>query len=107
MAYIHNITFAVSVEQTDRMVALLRSEFLPIALTGGACNPLLTKVVPQTAEESDDSTTDAVSLCLQLRFETRRQLDNWTGATLPSALAALSRRAGDRLLYFPTIMQVI
>lgn len=103
---VYNITFVMEPALEESFVALLREEYLSALLSSGAASaPSLTRVVPREDLAADGE--EAVSVCLQMRFEGPKRLGEWQEGTLAPVLERLRSRFGDRLLYFPTLMRTI
>lgn len=111
MEYIYNITFAVDASREGEMANSLMAEFIPaVTAEGVARNPVICRVEDDMAASADDSGEEpvrAVSLCVQLRFPSRDAVDHWADETLPDGIAALYRRFGQNLLFFPTVLRVL
>lgn len=113
MEYIYNITFAVDASRESEMANSLQAEFLPLVTVGNlAHNPILSRVEGDmmTSDGGDDDTGEPIkvaSLCLQVRFASRADLDKWGDEILPDGFAPLIKRFGENLLFFPTILQIL
>lgn len=99
MEYICNITFVSNSTIAHLALDFLRDTFMPAVNIPPASSPRLTRV----RQNSDE----AVSYAMEMKLSSFRELKEWRDSTLAPALAALSQRWGENLMYFETILEVI
>ena len=96
-----NITFACDPSLETEIRSWIIDTYIPEATASGLfSHPLVSKVFPLP-----DS--DAVSFAVQMRCTTVGQANGWLAGTGGSLCATLTSGRNDRVLFFPTIMEII
>lgn len=102
--YIYNTTFVCEDSRMEEFLMWINAEFIPaIIALGIAREPQLAHVLP-VKETSDD---EAVSFSLQVKIDDVDLLEKWMKEAFYPSIDLLSKRFGDKVLYFPTILEVL
>ena len=99
MNHIYNITFVCGVHDAPFVLDFLREELLHHICIDGAFSPRLARV--------RSSENDAVSFALELHLPDLGTLKNWREKTLLPVLENVSRKWGERLVNFHTVLEPI
>ncbi len=108
MASLYNITFVTSKPREAELLNSIQAEFMPLVMQAGeATCPQITRVAPQSAGTVLMGEEEAVSLCVQFRFEEPRAIAAWREATLEPAFEKVAERFGEDMLHFDTVLDII
>lgn len=102
--YIYNTTFVCDDSRIEEFLMWADAEFVPIVTASGVASDVqLAQVLP--VNESDEA--EASSFSIQVRIESLELIEEWMHDSFCPAVSALSSRFGDKVLYFPTILEVL
>ena len=102
--YIFNTTFVCDDSRMEEFLMCVNAEFIPKLVASGIANePQLAHVVP--VKDSDDD--EAASFSLQVKIDNVDLLEKWMKEDFYPSIADMSKRFGDKVLYFPTILEVL
>lgn len=102
--YIYNTTFVCDDSRMEEFLIWVNAEFIPAILeSGGVTDAQLAHVLP--VSEQDDN--EATSFSVQVKIENDDLMQVWLRNCFYPAINLLSSRFGDKVLYFPTILEVL
>lgn len=102
--YIYNTTFVCDDSRMEEFLIWVNAEFIPAILkSGNVTDAQLAHVVP--VAESDEN--EAASFSVQVRIANADVMQSWMRDCFYPAINLLSSRFGDKVLYFPTILEVL
>lgn len=102
--YIYNTTFICDDSRLDEFSIWVNTEFIPkLTSSGLATSPQLAHVIP-THQKKDD---EAESFSVQVHLQDIDSLETWMKDTFLPAIDAFTKRFGDKILYFPTILEIL
>lgn len=97
---IFNTTFHIDLSIQKDVIAWIKAEFIPNALSVGLLNPMLTKILIPNDE-------GFVSYALHLQSADFSKIDLWSGCGMAELLSDAHKRWGERMISFSTPMEII
>lgn len=103
--YIFNITFFCEQDELAFVSQWIRMSFIPRVEVEPVRNARLALVVDVPGEPELDK--QARSMSLQFEFDSMADYQQWSEKSLKPAFAELTRRFGEKVLTFTTLLQTI